>query len=177
MADLTYDIVRQLLKYEPETGKLFWLERGREFFATHRGWRIWNAQNAGREALTAICRGYRVGDVLGRKHNAHRICWLLACQTWPLGQIDHIDGNGLNNALSNLRDVTHQENGQNQRKPKNNTSGVTGVCWVRRDQKWQATIMVDGRNKSLGCYDNIDDAARARRAAEASYGFHPNHGA
>jgi hypothetical protein len=58
----------------------------------------------------------------------------------------------------------------------NNRSGVSGVCWAEGTQKWQAQIKVDGRMIYLGQFDELADAATARRTAEQKYGFHENHG-
>jgi hypothetical protein len=112
--------------------------------------------------------------VNGREYKAHRLIWLLVHKAWPENQIDHIDGNGLNNRIENLRDVTNAENARNRKKQKNNESGHTGV---RRERgKWRAVIEVSGREIYLGLFINLEEAVAARKAAEAKYGFHANHG-
>jgi len=112
--------------------------------------------------------------VNGKIYKAHRIIWLLVHKTWPENQIDHIDGDGLNNRIENLRDVPHAENHKNVRKPKNNTSGHVGV--YRERDKWRAEIKVSGRQIRLGLFASFDEAVAAREAAEAEHGFHENHG-
>lgn len=76
--------------------------------------------------------------------------------------VDHKDGNKLNNNKSNLRWATYQENSQNRNKSSNNTSGVKGISYHKRDNKYQAYITVDGIRTYLGYFDNIDDAKQAR---------------
>lgn len=67
MAQLSFETVRQLIRYEPDTGKLFWLERPREFFKTEASCKSWNKRFAGKEALISYDRdGYRVGGIFGR---------------------------------------------------------------------------------------------------------------
>jgi len=95
---------------------------------------------------------------------------------WPEKQIDHIDGNPLNNKWDNLRDVTSQENGRNKRILKNNTSGFTGVCWDDVNKKWRAFIRVDRKTIHIGRFTNIQQAIDARKDANIKYGFHENHG-
>lgn len=55
-------------------------------------------------------------------------------------------------------------------------SGITGVRWHKQSKKWQARIRVDKQLMSLGLYVNLDDAIKAREAANLKYGFHDNHG-
>jgi len=117
---------------------------------------------------------YRHVRVNGKLYRAHRLIWLLVHKVWPENQIDHIDGNSLNNRLENLRDVTHAENGRNQKKRKTNTSGHTGVGRFR--DKWKAQIAVSGRVIYLGLFTDLDEAVTARKAAEVKYNFHANHG-
>lgn len=80
----------------------------------------------------------------------------------PTGmEVDHIDGNGLNNRRSNLRVVTHAQNLSNRGAPKNNTSGKKGVVWMKDEKRWRAQIGVNGKNMHIGCYPTIDLAHAA----------------
>ena len=174
--------LRQLLRYEPETGKLFWKEREPRFCVTSdpRGpeWvaKRWNKRLSGKEALTAKNNGYRVGPILGRMVPAHRVAWALHCGEWPTGQIDHINGIRDDNRIANLRDVSAAENGRNQKAPHDNTSGVIGVGWDQARGKWKASINTRGRTHHLGRFNDFESAVKARTEAERRYGFHPNHG-
>jgi len=80
-------------------------------------------------------------------------------------QVDHLDGNGLNNRRSNLRLATPEQNQWNRRRPVTNKSGVKGVYWNKARRLWHARITVDGRRHHLGEFPNIDDAAAAYAAA------------
>lgn len=82
---------------------------------------------------------------------------------------DHIDRNELNNCRSNLRLATVKENSRNGSLRSTNTSGIIGVGWRERYQKWQAQITVDYKNFHLGYFANKDDAIRARLNAEVKY--------
>lgn len=84
--------------------------------------------------------------------------------------VDHIDGDGLNNQRSNLRVVTRRQNLRNQRrKAANATSQFLGVCWDRSRQRWIASI--DGRH--IGRFYDEDTAARAYD--RAAYARDPEH--
>lgn len=88
--------------------------------------------------------------------------------------VDHRDGDGLNNRRSNLRAATHAENQRNQRLAKNNTSGFKGVTWHKARAKWQAQIVLNGRNHFLGYFRCQTAAAVAY--AKASAEFHGEFG-
>jgi hypothetical protein len=117
-----------------------------------------------------------MGRIDARGYLAHRVVWALVHGAWPQKQIDHIDHDRTNNRVENLRIVGHQENHRNTTLRKNNASGFMGVSWYKAGEKWTAYIMIDRVKKHLGCFDALEDAVAARRAAEARFGFHENHG-
>lgn len=91
----------------------------------------------------------------------------------PAGfEVDHIDGDGLNNRRSNLRCATRSQN-QHNRRP-NKGSGPKGVAWHKRDQKWQARIMLNGKHHWLGNFSTAEEASLAY--AEASQRLHGDFG-
>lgn len=84
--------------------------------------------------------------------------------TDPKIDVDHIDGDGLNNRRSNLRAVTRQKNLRNKHRTYG-TSKFIGVCWFKQTSKWHAQIKVDGKRKHLGYHSDEESAARAYDAA------------
>ncbi len=175
--ELTADQARELLKYDPQTGRLYWLPRDRELFSRDQSWKTWNTRFAGHKAFTSVnVGGYRQGAIFGHMYVAHRVIWLLVNSEWPPADIDHVNGDRVDNRWSNLRSVTRSENGHNRKRTSRNTSGVNGVSWVKRARKWIAYIHIDGRSKSLGVFDSIEEAASARARANAQHGFSARHG-
>lgn len=80
----------------------------------------------------------------------------------PAGcEIDHIDGNGLNNRRENLRIVTHQQNTFNQKPHQGSTSIYKGVSYCTAKKKWRAQIMLNGSKYHLGFYEHEREAAKA----------------
>jgi hypothetical protein len=80
----------------------------------------------------------------------------------PCGQkivVDHIDNDKLNDRLYNLQLITSRENCSKDRK--NGTSKYTGVCWSKRQKKWQSAIRINGKIKHLGIFTNEIEAAQA----------------
>lgn len=75
-------------------------------------------------------------------------------------QVDHIDQNWLNNNAWNLRlDVDGSVRQVNSPRYRNNTSGVVGVCWNKRNKKWMAQVNEDGKQKYLGLFTCKKEAA------------------
>ena len=112
-----------------------------------------------------------------KRYQAHRIIWEMHYGSIPEGmEIDHIWHNKLDNRIENLRLVTPIENSRNKSKHKNNISGVTGVSWNKRDNKWNVYIGVNGKNKYLGSFSDFNQAVDIRKQAELKYQFHENHG-
>jgi len=169
-----------LLDLIPETGKLYWKQRHVGMFSQCKNPDVarksWNTRCAGKEAFTATNEhGYRVGTIHNIRFYAHRIIWKMIYGCDPV-EVDHIDGDPGNNSILNLRDVSRFENFRNRKKPSSNTSGVIGIHWHRRTQKWQAEIRANNKRIHLGSFVRKVDAAKARKSAEARLGFHENHG-
>jgi len=86
------------------------------------------------------------------------------------------NGNRSDNRIENLRKVTTQENRKNAALYTNNTSGVTGVYFNRRLNKWCAQIKHNGKTHHLGSFKKFEKAVEARKIEENKLGFHKNHG-
>lgn len=173
---LSQETLRTLLRYEPETGRLYWRERPLSMFSDANAAKAWNVRYAGKEALSALdSYGYRRGAIWGQSYRAHRVIF-----KWMTGedpdQVDHINGIRDDNRWRNLRSVTQVENSRNARMPDRNTSGTVGVSWHVRTKRWRARIKVHQRYIHLGNFPSKDLAIAARKAAERKYNFHPNHG-
>ena len=91
-------------------------------------------------------------------------------------QVDHIDGDGHNNAIGNLREVSNMGNAKNQKLNTRNTSGIMGVDFVSSRDKWRVRISLNGVRKTVGLYSDYFEACCIRKSLERSHGYHPNHG-
>ncbi len=146
---LTAERVRFLFSYNPSTGDLRWRNP-----TSHR-------LAAGDPVGTLASNGRRYVAVDGIKHMAHRVAWFYVYGKWPVGEIDHVNGDSSVNRSCNLREATHQENMSNLSKPKTNRSGRIGVSWHAVGRKWQAHIKVNGENKYLGLFNTVEAAHAA----------------
>lgn len=167
----TPEQLRQLLRYEPETGRLFWRERTPDLFnggkhSAEHSCAIWNARYAGREAFTAVdARGYVIGAVFDQSLSGHRVAWALHTGEWPAGSIDHKNGQRTDNRADNLRDADIYGNNRNVASAKGSSSQYLGVCLDKRRGRWRAVIKVNRRQIYLGVFDAENDAAHAYDAA------------
>ena len=174
-------VLLQLLRYDPETGKLYWRKRTPKWFQAAKfpeaACNVWNAQRAEKEAFVSRgSAGYPKGELLGINVLAHRLIWVMHYGAEPAGMIDHLDQDRANNRIENLRVTDYSGNAKNQSLRHNSISGAMGVRWLADRKKWRADIYADGREIFLGNFGTRDEAIMARKAADAKYGFSENHG-
>ena len=159
---MTQSKIKNLLDYDPMTGIFTRLTSG-----------FGSKSNV--EPGWINDQGYKLVTIENKTYRAHRLAWLYMYGVWPSGQIDHIDHNRSNNSISNLRDVTHQDNHKNKPLQKNNKSGTHGVSLLKNG-KWRSRIKINGKEKHLGFFNSKKEAVESRLNAEIKYGFHINHG-
>ena len=169
------EVLRQLLRYEPDTGRLFWRERPVGLCKSEGEAKRWNSRFSGRESTVTSTHGYRVVTVFDRQYQAHRICFAIHHGHHPRGEIDHINGVRTDNRASNLRDVTARDNATNRMRISRNK---TGVCGVSRSVygTYLAHVSTGSSRLYLGSFKTLDEAAKARKQAESEYGYSRGHG-
>lgn len=159
--------LKRLCHYDPETG-IF----KRILVKTWKGEEI----KCDRVVDKPTSYGYYQINIFGRPHAVHRLIFLYMMGRLPKADVDHINGDRIDNRWVNLRQVSRRENMMNVGVRSNSTTGVTGVSARKDNGKFQAYIDVNGVRTRLGCYETIDEARAVRRAASANNEFHPNHG-
>ena len=164
MSELTLARLKKLLKYNRRTGVF-----------TNR---INRGTRAVKGAITGCVRADGYLDIVidGKNYLAHRLAWLYIHGGWPVNDLDHKNGVRDDNRIKKLRPATRAINGKNQKLHRNSKTGVCGVHLNKARGKYCAQIMVNGKQKHLGLYNEFEEATKVRRAAEKELGYHPNHG-
>lgn len=164
-------VLRDLLRYDPETGKLFWRHRPPSMFADSPkrsrevAAKLWNARDADTEAFTASDkRGRRCGRLMGRLVQSHRVAFAIYHGYWPR-LVDHANGDPSDNRISNLREATRAQNGFNA-SSRGGRSKYCGVSYEPRYDKWIAQCSgAPGQSRYIGSFHTEIEAARAYDAA------------
>jgi hypothetical protein len=179
MEKVSPDYLRARLRYEPETGLLFWRVRDASHFIEGRvksasAANRFNANFANKEAFTSLSFGYKISNVNNQHIKAHRAAWAIHYGEWPEGLIDHINRDRADNRIINLRVVSRHENNSNVSSAKGSSSKYVGVYFAPNKRKpWIANIKVNRKSKYLGGYATEDEAGEAYNiAASAAYGQH-----
>lgn len=132
-------------------------------------WFTWNTTQSNRAIAGTIAggvnnKGYWRIRYNGKSYKAHQLVWLHETGTWPIGQIDHINGNPADNRFTNLREVTNQQNQHNRLASKDSKTGIKGVS-LRPSGQYFTRLHINGTCICLGTYNTVTDAARAYLAA------------
>lgn len=158
---LTVERLRELLDYSPETGEFRWRVSPS------------NSVSSGSVAGAPDRKGYWYIQIAGARYLAHRLVWLYVNAVWPKEQIDHVNCTRADNRITNLREATPTENGENIRHAKTNSStGLLGVSWYKRTGKFTAKIKVNGKQLHLGYFYSAEDAYAAYLVAKRKYHSH-----
>lgn len=154
MPELTAELARELLSYDPDTGIFTWKGSSR-------------GHAKGAIAGCCSCYGYILIHVHSRMYRAHRLAWFITHGSWPENQIDHINGVKHDNRLLNLRDVTPTKNSENLHLARpGSRSGLLGAHWDRNNKKFVARIVVKKKPMYLGRYATAEEAHQAYLSAK-----------
>lgn len=185
--EIDISILKEVLDYCPDTGILTWKERPLSMFKDKRHRDAWNNNFVGKKAGSVYKSVSTRGTIYPSlavsifrvRYRAHRVAWALHYGVWPSKdkEIDHINGDSIDNRICNLRLVSKIENMRNMASSGRNTSGCIGVSFCNYYKKWIAQIGVGKKSKKrLGYFKTKEEAIKARKQAEIDYNYHENHG-
>ncbi|AHI60499.1 HNH endonuclease [Escherichia phage bV_EcoS_AHP24] len=120
--------------------------------------------------------GYKRVGLDKKIYFVHRVVWEMFNGPIPKGmQVDHINHDNGDDRIENLRLVTCSDNNKNKSIGKNSTTGVQGVTFCKRMNKYKASVRCDGKYYHCGYFNSLSDAAESRRNKLLELGFHENH--
>lgn len=149
---ISFERIREMLHYCPETGALTWrISRGNQVYA-------------GGTAGTTNAYGYRVVVLDGKFFMVHRLAFMFMLGRMPLPglDVDHIDRDRGNNAWANLREVSRAKNLRNMAAPEHKPPNVN-----RRGNRWQVTFSVENKTKYFGMYPTVEEAVEVAERIRA----------
>lgn len=159
--------LKKICHYDPDTGVFRRIKKH-----TWRG----NLIDCDHVINTPSLYGYYQINIFGRPYAVHRLIFLYMTGKFPDADVDHINGDRIDNRWVNLRQVTRRENMMNVGVRSNSTTRVTGVSKRSDTGKYQVYVDVLGVRQSLGCYKTLKEAREVSRNARTAHNFHPNHG-
>lgn len=151
--------LKELLHYCPDTGVFTWRSRRR-------------GVTVGSSAGHLSRYGYLAVTLDHKRYLVHRLVWLYVYGAWPAECVDHINRVRTDNRLCNLRTATRAQNRQNLSLTSRNSSGFRGVSFDKKNNKWRASISVNGKAKNLGRFVVLSDAKVAYAKAAAVFHTH-----
>lgn len=146
---MTQEELKSLVVYDQETGRFTKFNNA-------------SAYKSGYEYKSICARGYARIRLKGKFYSAHRLAWLYVYGDMP-ERIDHIDGNKLNNAISNLRKCNARQNALNTGVSKVNSCGVKGITRVYKGN-YVARVTVNYKQIHIGTFSTIEEAKAARNS-------------
>ena len=160
---ISQEKLKEYLQYDQITGDFTWIKKPTKSMAI------------GTIAGCLGSHGYLRININFKTYQAHRLAFLYMTGFMP-EQVDHINHNRGDNRWVNLRGANNSINSKNRSMHPNNTSGCSGVSFVKKARVWRSVIDYNGDTLYLGGFKHKVDAVIARKMAEFKYGFHENHG-
>jgi len=151
---VTQEYLKSLFSYDPETG-----------FFKNKTMRLGAPLGS---TAGSNKHGYCQIMISRKMYRSHRLVWLYMTGSWPVDQIDHINGNRSDNTFSNLRECTSLQNSRNRKINSTNLTGFKGI-WADKWGKWRAKIVVNGKRINLGSHNSPEEAHEAYREASIKY--------
>ena len=166
------EYLRQCFEYDAESGTLKWKERPRSHFSStqygRRSQVLWNQRYAGKVVGSLTQHGHLRTSVGKRCIYVHRIIWKIVHGTEP-EVVDHVNGDGADNRLNNLRACTQAVNARNASRGK-----ITGVYKHSKADGYYAQVSIKGRVKSK-LFRTREEAIAWRVAVARDNGFSDRH--
>ena len=172
---------KRLFEYRGDLGVLIWKNRPAQDFKTIGAAKSWNTRFSGKVAggchKCTVGKTYYILRCNNELYYAHRIIWSIENgELSDQDQIDHIDGDGTNNRIENLRKVSLLENKKNLKLFSTNTTGHCGVSFVKKRGCYEAYGSMHDKKVNLGYFKTLENAVAARKKFTEDNDYFHRHG-
>lgn len=164
--ELTQELLKTLIDYNPDTGVFTWRERDIKWFNTERSQRDCNAWNtrysgeiAGSITKTGSCVTYRQITIIKKTYVCHHLAYFYMTGNWPINDIDCIDGDFTNIKYNNIRECTRTDTMY--KKVTGCKNKLMGVYLNNAKSKYKSIITIDGKKTYLGTFRTPEEAHSA----------------
>lgn len=154
MSAVSVDRLNELFSYDPETG----------IVTSKVNYMKWSIGQKIGHVHGSI--GYLRVMVDRHKLYVHRVAFAIYHGVWPESGVDHVNGITSDNRICNIRSANQEKNARNTKLSKANKTGVKGVCFCNRRNKYIASIRANGTDMYLGGYETLDEASNVRKKYE-----------
>lgn len=155
--EISQSYIKSIFNYDPDSGVITF-------------------RHSRKPLSTMSTNGYLVARLGNEFFMSHRIAWVIINGMIPEGvEVDHMDGDKLNNRIENLRLVSHSVNMKNVGKRKSNTSGVTGVT-ITKSGKYRARVKSNGVYILNASCETLEEAASLVKKVRLENDFTDRHG-
>lgn len=178
MKEFTCEIVNEIFEYSYDTGELTHKNRRKQFFSREQDWKRWNNKYAGKRAgsVKRTKKGdYRVVGIFGKQYMEHHVIWILV-KGYASSRLGHRNRDACDNRWDNLYEAEYAESNRNQSRRKDNLSGVSGVFWDSKANKWRAQVRFEGHRHEVGSFESLADAEIEVDIFREKHGFSKLHG-
>ena len=138
----------ELFSYNPLTGQLHWRKSNKALGSRRH-------------------TGHRQAEIKGEPYQFHRLIWKWVTSNDPTEFVDHRNADPADNRFWNLREASTNQNQHNRKLNKNTSTGLKGVHFHKKRQRYQATVAVNGKKKWLGYFKTPEEAHQAYCKAAA----------
>lgn len=165
--EIPIDDARRMYQYDPDNGSLiFGYRRESDFpkLVNPKKYVDWfNSNRFGNSAyMSPYPNGYLRVSVLGKTVLAHRFIWFLKTESWPIGVIDHLNGDRSDNSWRNLRDVSFSENSANHKTLSTSKYPITGISYLKSRDVYVVSVTRNGKRLPIRWCKTLDEAIRCR---------------
>ncbi len=152
---LTQAELKTIVNYNQDTGIFTWIKPRKHVIV-------------GTQAGSLDKDGYLIITINQKSYRAHRLAWFYIYGYFP-EMVDHINGIGTDNRISNLRPANKSQNAMNAKTPITNSTGVKGVYFNKKIQRYVAAIKVNQKNNYVGKFKTLEEAKIAIELARKKY--------